>query len=554
MQHDLSSTTTPAHSAMRSVDGRVARVLGARGYGRVLGALGCGLLGGLLFVPAIAAGRLADDFVLLRTVRQVKGVFWPFTHNDLGQPAGAGAFYRPVWVLWNTAVYDLSHSPAFAHVLNLALFAMICSEVFLLVWRVAGSRAALIAGALFAVFPSHGESVAWISGNTDLLAAALGLAAILLALSARPSIWRESGVASLTALAMLTKEIAVILPLLLAILLWAPPAGAAPRPRGHWRPVIVMLVTVALVLIPRTLVVGGVGGYGAQPLTPKRAAGALVSFIAGGLSAPQLQLLTHPILILVPVSLLTLLAWSTYRAWRAGDRITARLAVAGSAWFLAALLPVLNQPLNLNTRNGDRLLLLPSVGLALAAGSLIGRTRRFGVAATGTAVVALCAVSCVLNAIDWRTAGTESRRLLADIDRLAPPGAHLVALSVPTDYRAAHLYPDALDIAVQETGRPDVTLTACIPVHALNLRPGQVSFRRLPGGLWLGRATSQAPFDVPVLDSAVPDAGSACQFATARSQPHTTLGTALTALVKPSSAGGRSVLIYFDGLDMRRAP
>jgi len=539
---------------MRSADGRI---------GRALGALCCGLLGGLLFVPAIAAGRLADDFVLLRTVRQVTGVFWPFSHNDIGQSAGAGAFYRPIWVLWNAAVYDVSHSPAFAHVLNLALFAVVCAEVFLLVRGVAGSRAAVIAGVLFAVFPSHGESVAWISGNTDLLAAALGLAAILLALSPRRSIARDGGVALLTALAMLTKEIAVILPALMAVLLWIPPATAAARPRHYWRPAIVMLGAVALVLIPRTLVVGGIGGYGGQPLTPKRAGGALVSFIAGGLSAPQLQLLAHPILLVVPLFLLVLLAWGTYRARQAADPITSRLAIAGSAWFLVALLPVLDQPLNLNTRNGDRLLLLPSVGLAIAAGSLIGRasrpllgrTRQFAVGAVCVAVGGLCAVSCVLNAIDWRTAGTESRRLLAEIDRLAPPGAHLVALSVPTDYRAAHLYPDALDVAVQETGRPDVTLSACIPVHVLTLRAGQVSFRALAGGLWLARTTSRAPFDVPVLGSAAAEIAGGCRFAAARDQPNAVLGTALTALVKPSAgSGGRQVLIYFDGLDMRRIP
>ena len=560
MQHDPSFTTD-----RRRVEDRSPQ-LGLRSRpGRLL-ALGCGLLGALLFVPAISSGRLADDFVLLRTVRLVTGPFWSFTHNDLGQPAGSGAFYRPAWVLWNTAVYDVDHSPAFAHVLNLVLFAVICAEVVLLLWRLAGGRAALIGGVLFAVFPSHGESVAWISGNTDLLAVAWGLGAILLALSVGPSIWRDVGIAAFTALAMLAKEIAAVLPALMAILVWAAPAPAPASGTGgsgtgtgtglqRWRPAIVMLATVVLLLIPRTAVVGGVGGYGGQALTPKRASGALLSFIAGGLSAPQLQLLAHPVLFLVPICALSLLLGGTYWAWRTGARTTARLAVAGLAWFLVALLPVLNQPLNLNTRNGDRLLLLPSVGLALAAGSLIAPRRRRGVTAAWGAVAALCALSCVLNALNWHAAGIESSRLLADIDRIAPPDAHLIALSVPTDYRQAHLYPDALDIAVQETGRPDVSLTTCMPVHALSLRPGQVSFRALGGGLWLGRTTGRAPFDVPVLGSSEPQASSGCQFAAGPGQPKETLGTAVTALVKPTPAPGvRPVLIYFDGLGMRRAP
>jgi hypothetical protein len=519
--------------------------------GLVLGAVGCALLGALLYAPAGSSGRLADDWILLRTVRRVSSVWWPFTHNDLGQGVGSGHFYRPVWVLWNAAIYDLSHSPALAHALNLVLFAIVCAEVVLLVRRLAGMRAALIAGATFAVFPSHAESVAWISGNTDVLAVALGLAAILLALEARPSVRRELGIAALTALAALAKEIAMVLPVLMAILLWA--TAGEPRPRGAWRPAIVMLAAVLVVLIPRTLVIGGVGGYGGQALTPVRGAGALASFILAAASAPQLELLRHPVLFLVPLAAVMLLAAGVYARRRAKDGVTERLALAGVAWFLVALVPVLNQPLNLNTANGDRLLFLPSVGLAIAVGALIGCVRRVSVMAGWAVVGVLCAVSCVLGALQWRTAGTESRRLLSEIDHLAPRGAHVFALSVPSDYQTAHLYPDALDVAVHETGRPDVTLTGCIPVQALSLRPGQASFLPLPGGLWLGRTTPRAPFEVSVLGSSEAQPSSACLFGQAADRPPSTLGTALAALVATTPAS-HSIYMYFDGRDMRLAP
>jgi hypothetical protein len=524
--------------------------------GLVLGALACGVLGALLYAPAGSSGRLADDWVLLHTVQHVTGVLWPFSHNDLGQATGSGHFYRPVWVLLNAAIYGISHSPTFAHVVNLVLYGIVCVEVVFLVRRLAGVRAALIAGVTFAVFPSHGESVAWISGNTDLVAVALGLGAMLVALWAAPSIRREVAIAALTALAELAKEIAVVLPVLMAILLWATATEArASSRREYWRPAVVMLVTVVAVLIPRSILVGGIGGYGGQALTPVRAAGALASFILGGFSAPQIQLLEHPVLFAVPACLLILLTAGAYRAWRGGAGPTGRLAVAGTAWFLVTLLPLLNQPLNLNTRNGDRLLLLPSVGLALAAGALIGRTRRRTVAAAWGVVAVLCVLSCVGNALDWRAAGSESRRLLAEIDRLAPRGAHLFALSVPSEYRGTHLYPDALDVAVQETGRPDVTLAGCMPVHVLNLRPDQVSFVPLPLDLWYGRTTRQAPFQVPVLGSSEPPSSIACQFGEAPHQPPETLGTALTAVAVPTpTSRSRSVLIYFDGRDMRLAP
>jgi hypothetical protein len=359
----------------------------------------------------------------------------------------------------------------------------------------------------------------------------------------------------------------MVLPVLMAILLWAQAGGAgpqpprgSPRPRGYWRPALVMLATVAVVLVPRTLVLGGLGGYGGQSLTPVRGAGALASFILAAFSAPQLDVLRHPALFLVPLGALAILVIAVYAAWRGraegngGGTGTARarLALAGIAWFLVALVPVLNQPLNLNTANGDRLLFLPSVGLAIAVGVLVGGTRRAMATAAWGAVAALCAVSCVLVAMQWRTAGTESRRLIGEIDRLAPRGAHVFALSVPSDYRTAHLYPDGLELAVQETGRPDVTLTGCMPVQALSLRPRQVSFLAVPGGLWFGRTTPEAPFEVPVLGSSQAQPSIACVFGKGPHRPRQTLGTALAAFVV-TTPSRHSYYMYFDGRDMRPA-
>jgi hypothetical protein len=513
-------------------------------------ALGCGLLGALLFLPAIGSGRLADDYVLLHTVRQVKSVFWPFSHNDLGQPAGSGHFYRPLWVLWNTAIYELSHGPTLEHVLNLVLFAAICCEVVFLIRRLAGLRAALVGGLLFAVFPSHGESVAWISGNTDLLVVVVGLAAVLVALSSTRSLLRDVALVVLTAAAMLCKEIAVVLPLLVATLVWAAPSLVPGTGVARWRPVILMAVAIVAVLIARTVVISGLGGYGPS-LTAKRGVGSLASFTIAALSAPQLGLFEHLALLLVPLGLLGLFAWRVIDAWRT-DRSTARIATAAVGWFVIALVPVLNQPLNLNTRNGDRLLLLPSVGIALLAGVLFGRVRNRTVGVGCLALASLCAVSCVANAFAWRTAGIETKRILADIDRLAPPHSHLIALSYPTDYRAAHLFPDALDTAVQETGHPDVTLVSCVPVHAIDLRRDQVSFTPGANGSWLGRATNSAPFSFSVFGSSA-QSSPQCAVTKGPDQSSQPLGTALAAIATPTAGARTWIPIYFDGRDMVRA-
>jgi hypothetical protein len=529
------------------------RVGGLRG--RLAAPLGCGLLGALLFTPALSSGRLADDFVLLRTVRRVTGVLWPFSHNDLGQSAGASHFYRPLWVLWNAAVYQLSHSPVLAHALNLAGFAVICVEVVVLFERVGDRRAALLGGVAFAVFPSHGESVAWISGNTDLLAVALGLGGLVIALGEPITLPREACVVALTAAALLAKEIAAVFPLLAVLMFWARAGGAGGfRGRVRWRSVLLILGGVGIGLVARGLVIHGLGGYVSSPLTFKRAVGGLGSFVLGGFSAPQLRLLAHPLLWLVPVGLIGLIAAATIRARRVGEHDAGRMAIAGCAWFVLAIIPVVNQPLNLNTRNGDRLLLLPSIGVALAVGALLSRARPRSALGLGAPLAILCAIACLLNAGQWRAAGTESRRLLGEIDRLAPRNAEVIVLSVPAAYRGVHLYPDALDTAVQESGRPDLALSACVPVDVLTLSPDQISFRLTAAGLWLGRATPRVPFDVPVLGAGATQVSNGCVFGHGTG-PSSTLGTALTAVVKPLPLPGRpSVTIYFDGRDMRPAP
>src|SRR5947209_6554297 len=223
----------------------------------------CAVAGAGLFIPALAAGRLADDFVLERTVSRVTGPFWPFGHNDLGQ--GSGNFYRPVWVLFNAAVHQVSNQAEFAHGVNLVLFAILCLEVGMLLRRLVSRPAAILGTLTFACFPSHGESVAWISGNTDLLAGVLGVGAVLSA-SRRPGSDRWVALAAvLAAAAVLSKEVAVVVPALAALTIWA--SGAGEPARRAYRPVWPMLALVALALLVRTIELHGIGGYAGSPLT-----------------------------------------------------------------------------------------------------------------------------------------------------------------------------------------------------------------------------------------------------------------------------------------------
>jgi hypothetical protein len=526
-----------------------------RVWGWATPGLASAALGALLFSPALWSGRIADDFVLEQTLARTGGVGWAFSHNDLGQ--SAGHFYRPLWVLWNLLLSRISSSPLLAHAGNLVLYALVCAEVVVLVWRLTRRPAgAWCAGLLFAVLPSHGESVAWISGNTDLLAAVLVLGCVLLATGMGAGWRRESAVFLLACAAMLAKEIAFVLPVLLALTLWAAPQGhPAPAVTGwrspRWRPAGAALLAAVAMAILHAVVIGGAGGYG-PTFTVRRLAGSAVSFALAMFSPPQAPLIRHPVFLLIPVGLLIAGIALALRTLRGGDRSRARLGLLGVGWCVVALVPVLNQPLDLNTRNGDRLLLLASVGVVIAVSAVVD-LRRLGGRCVLAALVLGCAASCVQNAFAWHAAGVESARLIADVDRLAGPSGSIAVLSFPSDLGEAHLFPDALESAVQESGRPHAHVITCAPMHPQGLHSGQTRFIALAHGVWLGRTSAENPFTVGLLSADSVSAGPGCLTGRISHAPSAGLGTTLEVYSRPRGLIAPQNLLYFDGENFRRA-
>ena len=85
-----------------------------------------------------------------------------------GQP---GNYYRPFFEFWFLINYTLfGLHPAGWHLATVAVHLLVIGLVYLLLKRVTGDRVtAAIATVLFAVHPTHIESVAWVSGVTDPL-------------------------------------------------------------------------------------------------------------------------------------------------------------------------------------------------------------------------------------------------------------------------------------------------------------------------------------------------------------------------------------------------
>ena len=510
----------------------------------------------LAWLPALGAGFVSDDFVLLRAAEGVESPVWPFGHNDLGEDPGSGHFYRPLWVLWNAGLLELfGDEPAAFHAGNLLLFALIAIEVLLLARTLLPPAGAFVAAVAFALYPRHGESVAWVSGSTDLLAVAVGLGALLCLLAPWPGRRGVLAAAALTAAAALAKEAAFLLPVLGVLLLFArgrvtpPPlreGGGSERSRGALLAgPAAMAAALVAVFAARTVVLGGLGGYGDDPVGPGRVVASGVSYAVAALSPPQLELLRFPVLLAVPLALGGGLAWRVLR--HGGERRT--VALAGLAWFAIALLPVLGLPLDLNSSNGERLMLLPSVGLALSLGTLVPDRPQPAVVGALAAAGLAAALLCLDVGRSWDRAGAIAERVARQAAGLAPTGGLLVVVTLPDSYRSAHVFTNSFDVAVSREGAEHGAVTWCVPVHLRDERAGLIAVRPGAGGTFLAETEWGAPFDFPVLRDPAPLVPG-CSYAKTGAGD-TAPGLRLGALATPEGGFRAARVAYFDGRDIR---
>jgi protein O-mannosyl-transferase len=174
--------------------------------------------------PALHGGILSnmDDDVYMATAEQcggltAKGLHWAFTET---QP-----YYHPLPRLTHLAAYNFCGTNPFGHhAVNVALHALNSILVVALAWTICRNAAgAGITGMLFAVHPLQAESVAWMSGRTQLICGALmiGCALAYVQTAGTRSRWRWLP-GALFLLGWLAKPIVVTMPLVLLVLDWYP--------------------------------------------------------------------------------------------------------------------------------------------------------------------------------------------------------------------------------------------------------------------------------------------------------------------------------------------
>jgi protein O-mannosyl-transferase len=318
------------------------------------------------------------------------------------------SFFRPAVSLTYAVDYALwGLRPVGFRLTNLFLHLLCCWLVYrLAMGEGLGPRASLVGAALFAAHPVHVESVAWISGRTDLVCAAFFLGAFLayrkaIASESRRLAWRGLSL-SLFLLALFSKEMAATLPLLVGLDAGLRTRGGRRGARAGLFAALPYLAVLALYLPLRHLALG----TEAEPLYRLGwlshvataifvlARYATLLILPVGLDAHYpyraIETLRSP-LVLVSVPLLGVVAWLGVRLRRRDPGSCFWLL-----WIGAGLVPVLAFGKFGDILLADRFLYLPSAGLCVLAARLVAPALRDGAVRFGRAIVAGAAALIVI--------------------------------------------------------------------------------------------------------------------------------------------------------------
>jgi hypothetical protein len=281
----------------------------------------------------------------------------------------------------------------------------------------AAGRSALVA-ALFAVHPTHVESVAWVAERKDVLSALFWILAMgaWTAWTRRPSTGRYLLVMTLMSLGLASKPMVVTLPFALLLLdLW--PLGRLRL--GGKRLILEKLPLLALSaassLVTLRYQTTSMVSLDLLPWT-FRLSNAAVSYAAylGKTLFPWHLAVFYPILAIpawkVAGSLALLLAITAFTLWRARR---SPWLLTGWLWFLGTLVPVIGLVQVGRQAMADRYLYLPSIGLFLAiVWGIAELVKRRAALAAGVVVLALAAGTWA-QAGTWRDSVTLYRHALA---------------------------------------------------------------------------------------------------------------------------------------------
>jgi tetratricopeptide (TPR) repeat protein len=364
-------------------------------------------------------------------------------------PLGARNYYRPLFTLWMRVNYALFASrPLGWHIASVLLHLLVTWLVYRVVGRMSRRPSlAWLTALIFGVHPMHHEVVAWVSGSTESLFAAFFLAAFLAYLHSWEgyrTLWMTLS-CGFYALALLSKETAIVLPVLVFIHCWiagrpetVPESSEYARRFRHAVASIAAYVPVALIyLVLRHKVLSGFS----HPVAQGPASAWLLTmpsimfFYVKQWFFPIRLSEFYPLFYQVRLGLvhvilptLTVLAMAS-AVWIFRGRLGSRDAGYAAAWIVIPLLPALDIfVFQADELVHDRYFYVPSLGAALLIAMLIEPIGRTGAGVYGQPlrlVVAALVLTVVLamDTVHETSFWADDRALFSRAHEIAPQNA-----------------------------------------------------------------------------------------------------------------------------------
>ena len=211
----------------------------------------------------------SDDFIATAYASDFGNVVQDFVGPQYAA-TDVWAFYRPLitFSFWLDQALG-GVGPPVGHVSNVLAHAVSALLVALVWRRFLPDGSAFGAGVLWAIMASHTGSIAWVVGRVDSHTTVWCMLTLWLCLRAQEQRGARWPVAVATAAALMSKELALVLPPLCAWLVWlreAGPLGA--RAAAAMRLTAPAWLVLAAYVPFRLLVLGRFGGYDASTFEP----------------------------------------------------------------------------------------------------------------------------------------------------------------------------------------------------------------------------------------------------------------------------------------------
>ena len=348
----------------------------------------------------------------------VEGIRWAFTS------------LRPFYwhpLTWLSLMLDCSLfglKPGGHLLVNVVIHLLSTLLLFQLLQKTTGAtwRSASVA-ALWAVHPLRVESVAWVAERKDVLSTMFFLVTMLAHAhySRRPEVKRYLMVFAAFALALMSKPMAVSIPVALLILDFWPLRRLSFHPRGWLRPLLEKLPMAVAALAVIALTFSGQARAISNLPPGVRLSNVLTSYAAylGKTLVPHDLSILYPLAYEIPGSevagsLFLLVAISALVLYLGKRR---PYLPAGWFWYLLTLVPVIGFVQSGTQGMADRFLYIPSIGLTFAlvwlvAGSVSTDSGRRIAVGAGLVAVLACSALSIHQLGYWRDTETLFRHAL----------------------------------------------------------------------------------------------------------------------------------------------